>query len=160
MAKKLSKTGIFKVNRDASANYSNEKKKPQVAREYKITTYSDGTFDVTPKESKPKKAPARKTASKRKPAAKKTATRKGRKQYYDSIWVVGVIPAAAWGAIYLIGGGSLGVAGAYQVRKGIESGKEAIVSAGESADKFNGLAKVVLGGMIVLYGMYLISKYK
>jgi hypothetical protein len=50
--------------------------------------------------------------------------------------------------------------GAYQVRKGIESGNNAIVSAGESAEKFNGLAKIVFGGAIVLYGMYLISKYK
>lgn len=81
MAKKLSKTGTFKINRDASANYSNEKKRPLVAREYKMTTYSDGTFKVTPKESKPKKTHARKSASKRKTstAAKKSAIRKGRK---------------------------------------------------------------------------------
>ena len=80
MAKKLSKTGIFKVNRDASANYSNERKRPLVAREYKMTTYSDGTFKVTPKEPKIKKTPARKTTSKRKTstAAKKSAKRKGR----------------------------------------------------------------------------------
>ena len=50
--------------------------------------------------------------------------------------------------------------GAYQVRKGIESGNNAIAAAGESAEKFNGLAKVVIGGAIVLYGMYLFSKYK
>lgn len=80
MAKKLSKTGIFKVNRDASANYSNERKRPLVAREYKMTTYSDGTFKVTPKESQPKKTSARKTASKRKTStAKKSAKGKGRK---------------------------------------------------------------------------------
>ena len=47
MAKKVSKVGTFKVNKDASATYSNQKHKPLVAREYKITTYSDGTFKVT-----------------------------------------------------------------------------------------------------------------
>ena len=59
--KRISKTGTFKVNRDASANYSNEKHKPLVAREYNITTYSDGTFKVSPKDSEPKKATKRKT---------------------------------------------------------------------------------------------------
>lgn len=64
--KRISKTGTFKVNRDASANYSNEKHKPLVAREYKITTYSDGTFKVSPKDAEPKKAAKRKTSTKRK----------------------------------------------------------------------------------------------
>lgn len=61
--KRISKTGTFKVNRDASANYSNEKHKPLVAREYKITTYSDGTFKVSPKDAEPKKATKRKTST-------------------------------------------------------------------------------------------------
>ena len=62
--KRISKTGTFKVNRDASANYSNEKHKPLVAREYKITTYSDGTFKVSPKtDAEPKKAAKRKTST-------------------------------------------------------------------------------------------------
>jgi len=64
--KRISKTGTFKVNRDASANYSNEKHKPLVAREYKITTYSDGTFKVSPKDAEPKKTTKRKTSTKRK----------------------------------------------------------------------------------------------
>ncbi len=55
MAGKLSKTRIFKLNRDASANYPNEMGRPLVVREYKITTYSDTTFKVTPKESNPQK---------------------------------------------------------------------------------------------------------
>ena len=74
--KRISKTGTFKVNRDASANYSNEKHKPLVAREYKITTYSDGTFKVSPKtDAEPKKAAKRKTST----AVKKSAIRKERK---------------------------------------------------------------------------------
>lgn len=69
MTRRLSKTGTFKINRDATANYTNEKHRPLIACEYKIMTYSDGTFKVTPKESPAKKTgrkTAKKTAAKRK----------------------------------------------------------------------------------------------
>lgn len=65
-----------------------------------------------------------------------------------------------WGSLTVIGGGTLAVAGSYQIRKTVEATGNVFNASAVAADKYKGLVRIATGGAIVLYGMYIFSKCK
>lgn len=98
MARKVpqKRSGLVRVfdTAEMSANFPKSRK---LVKQYKFTVYADGRIT----KSEIKTSVKRKTST----AAKKSAIRKGRKQFYEIIWVVGV----AWFYPAVVGVVAVGV---------------------------------------------------
>ena len=153
------RSGLVRVfdTAEMSANFPKSRK---LVKQYKFTVYADGRITKSEIKNSAKKTHARKSASKRKTstAAKKSAIRKGRKQFYEIIWVVGVIfiaPFAYYACAALITVGT----GAIVANELMKSAANVGVSTKETTANLKGISKNLVVIVAISGGIYLLSKY-